>query len=217
MVYDMKYCENCGRAHEGPLWETFIDGDNKPLELLLCSTPRYKEEDEKEKAEDKTYENEETPAETDTDRHKGYESENYDYEEEVKYDGFEFKFQKGSKVIKTFIIIVVLAGYNPITGGKDLMIFPQKFETSEACLAYAKENKEPLFFKTWEFYGVKKIENIYCVEEEKFKEMDVRPNKKEDISPTPNTPLPDGAPSTPLPDLPNKKKTLDWSDWNQSI
>lgn len=94
MVYDMKYCENCGRAHEGPLWETFIDGDNKPLEILLCSTPRYKKEDidDKEKAEDKTYENEETPAETDTDRHKGYESENYDYEEEVKYDGFEFKF-----------------------------------------------------------------------------------------------------------------------------
>ena len=46
-------------------------------------------------------------------------------------------------MIKTFIIIVVLAGYNPTTGGKDLMIFPQKFETSEACLAYAKENQSP--------------------------------------------------------------------------
>ena len=84
----MKYCENCGRMHEGPLWETFLDGNNKPLELLLCSTPRYKEEDEKEKNEDKTYENEETPSETEPDKHK----EDYDWEEEVKYDGFEFKF-----------------------------------------------------------------------------------------------------------------------------
>ena len=89
MVTDMKYCENCGRMHDGPLWETFIDGDNKPLELLLCSTPRYKEEeDEKEKAEDKTYENEETPStpETDTDK------EDIDWEDEIKYEGFEFKF-----------------------------------------------------------------------------------------------------------------------------
>ena len=44
----MKYCENCGRMHEGPLWETFLDGDNKPIEILLCSEPRYKEEDENE-------------------------------------------------------------------------------------------------------------------------------------------------------------------------
>ena len=201
----MKYCENCGRMHDGPLWETFIDGDNKPLELLLCSTPRYKEEDEKEKAEDKTYENEETPSETEPDKHK----EEYDWEEEVKYDGFEFKFQKGTKVIKTFIIIVVLAGFNPITGGKDLMIFPQQFETQETCLEFARENKEPLFFKTWEFYGVKKIENIYCVNKDQLEKMNIKPQTKEDI--TPNTP------KTPLPDLPKEKNTLDWSDWNQSI
>ena len=54
----MKYCENCGRMHEGPLWETFLDGDNKPIEILLCSEPRYKED----------------------------ESENYDWEEEIKYE-----------------------------------------------------------------------------------------------------------------------------------
>ena len=112
-------------------------------------------------------------------------------------------------MIKTFIIIVVLAGFNPITGGKDLMIFPQQFETSEACLEYARENKEPLFFKTWEFYGVKKIENIYCVNKDQLEKMNIKPQTKEDI--TPNTP------STPLPDLPKEKNTLDWSDWNQSI
>ena len=91
----IQVCQNCGRTHEGPLWETFIDGDNKPLELLLCGEPRYKEEDDKtkEKAEDKTYENEETPSETDTDRHKGYDSQNYDWQEEVKYDNL----QKGRK------------------------------------------------------------------------------------------------------------------------
>jgi len=109
-------------------------------------------------------------------------------------------------VIKTFIIIVVLAGFNPLHGGKDLMIFPQQFETIESCLEYAKENRDPLFFKTWEYYGMLPIENIYCIEEEKLKGLDIRPQTKED---TPGPP-----PKTPLPDLPNEKKELDWSDWN---
>ena len=109
-------------------------------------------------------------------------------------------------MIKTFIIIVVLAGFNPVHGGKDLMIFPNKFETIEACLEYAKENRDPLFFKTWEFYGMKPIENIYCINEEKLKGLDIRPNTKEDI--------PENTPNTPLPTLPTEKKELDWSDWN---
>ena len=109
-------------------------------------------------------------------------------------------------MIKTFIIIVVLAGFNTVHGGKDLMIFPNKFETIEACLEYAKENRDPLFFKTWEFYGVQPIENIYCINEEKLKGLDIRPNTKEDI--------PENTPNTPLPTLPNEKKELDWSDWN---
>ena len=90
MVYDMKYCENCGRMHDGPLWETFIDGDNKPLEILVCSSPLFKEKepDEKEKAEDKTSDNKETSSTPKPDKHK----EEYDWEEEVKYEGFEFKF-----------------------------------------------------------------------------------------------------------------------------
>ena len=90
MVYDMKYCENCGRAHDGPLWETFLDGDNKPLEILVCSSPLFKEKErnEKEKAEDKNSENEETSSAPESDKHK----EEYDWEEEVKYEGFEFKF-----------------------------------------------------------------------------------------------------------------------------
>lgn len=90
------------------------------------------------------------------------------------------------------------------------MIFPNKFETIEACLVFAKENKEPLFYKTWEFYGVQPIENIYCIEEEKLRGLDVRPNTKEDITPGPG-------PKSPLPTLPNEKKELDWNDWNQSI
>ena len=86
-------------------------------------------------------------------------------------------------MIKTFIILVVLAGFNPVTGGKDLMMFPQEFATQEACLDYARENKEPLFYKTWEFYGVQKIENIYCVDKEQLGKMNIKPQTKEDITP----------------------------------
>ena len=90
MVTDMKYCENCGRMHDGPLWETFLDGDNKPLEILVCSSPVFKKKDanEKEKIEDKNSENEETSSTPESDIDK----EEYDWEEEVKYEGFEFKF-----------------------------------------------------------------------------------------------------------------------------
>ena len=90
MVYDMKYCENCGRMHDGPLWETFLDGDNKPIEILVCSTPLLKKEDtnEKEEDEDKATENEEPSSTLESDKHK----EEYNWEEEIKYEGFEFKF-----------------------------------------------------------------------------------------------------------------------------
>jgi hypothetical protein len=68
--------------------------------------------------------------------------------------------------MKTFIIIVLLAGWNPMTGQKDLMIFPEpKFDTVEQCLEFAKENKEPIFFRTWEFYGPRKIQQVYCIPE----------------------------------------------------
>jgi len=39
-----KVCQNCGREHEGVLTETFMDGDNKPLEIVVCSYPRYLED-----------------------------------------------------------------------------------------------------------------------------------------------------------------------------
>lgn len=42
----MKVCQNCGRAHEGTLYETFTDGDNKPIEILVCQHPRYKQDEE---------------------------------------------------------------------------------------------------------------------------------------------------------------------------
>ncbi len=46
----MQYCENCGRpAHEGRLIETFRDGDNKPIDIVVCEQFRYKQDDEKNK------------------------------------------------------------------------------------------------------------------------------------------------------------------------
>ena len=37
----MKVCLNCGRVHEGRLIETFMDGDNKPIDIVVCQHPRY--------------------------------------------------------------------------------------------------------------------------------------------------------------------------------
>jgi len=39
----MQTCQNCGRKHEGKLVETFIDGDGKPIEVVVCEHARYKE------------------------------------------------------------------------------------------------------------------------------------------------------------------------------
>ena len=36
-----KYCNNCGRIHTGKLTETHLDGDNKPLEIVLCNGPVF--------------------------------------------------------------------------------------------------------------------------------------------------------------------------------
>ena len=35
------YCNNCGRKHDGRLVETFLDGDNNPIEIVVCSGPVY--------------------------------------------------------------------------------------------------------------------------------------------------------------------------------
>ena len=33
----ISYCANCGRpAHDEPLWETMLDGDNKPVTIEVC-------------------------------------------------------------------------------------------------------------------------------------------------------------------------------------
>ena len=37
----MKTCQNCGRQHEGKLVETFKDGDNKDIEIVVCEQARY--------------------------------------------------------------------------------------------------------------------------------------------------------------------------------
>ena len=39
----LRSCLNCGRAHEDKLVEKFTDGDNKPLEIIVCEHPRYEE------------------------------------------------------------------------------------------------------------------------------------------------------------------------------
>jgi hypothetical protein len=39
-----KVCQNCGREHEGQLVETFRDGDNQPIEIVVCDQPRYQSE-----------------------------------------------------------------------------------------------------------------------------------------------------------------------------
>ena len=36
-----KTCLNCGREHEGKLVETFTDGDNEPMEIVVCEHARY--------------------------------------------------------------------------------------------------------------------------------------------------------------------------------
>lgn len=37
----IKTCQNCGREHQGKLVETFTDGDNQPIEIVVCEYPRY--------------------------------------------------------------------------------------------------------------------------------------------------------------------------------
>jgi hypothetical protein len=74
-------------------------------------------------------------------------------------------------MVKVFVIIVLLAGWNPITGEKDLMIFPEpRFDTVELCLEFARANQEGIFYQTWSYYGPRKIEQVYCAPEETAKE-----------------------------------------------
>ena len=40
----MRTWQNCGRKHEGKLTEEFMDGDNKPVEIIVCYQARYDEE-----------------------------------------------------------------------------------------------------------------------------------------------------------------------------
>ena len=41
----IKYCQNCGRAHEGRLIQEFRDRDNKPIEIVVSEHARDKEEE----------------------------------------------------------------------------------------------------------------------------------------------------------------------------
>ena len=42
-----KYCNNCGRIHTGKLIEQHLDGDNKPIEIVICNGPVFIKENKK--------------------------------------------------------------------------------------------------------------------------------------------------------------------------
>jgi hypothetical protein len=44
------YCENCGRKHTGRLVEEQLDGDNKPIEIVICNGPIHRKRYEKARA-----------------------------------------------------------------------------------------------------------------------------------------------------------------------
>ncbi len=47
ITQSIEFCANCGRpAHSGPLWEQFLDGDNKPVMIEVC---KYYRKQQKEK------------------------------------------------------------------------------------------------------------------------------------------------------------------------
>ena len=73
-------------------------------------------------------------------------------------------------MIKTWIIVVVLAGMTP-EGNQDLMVFPEpRFEASDKCIEFVQAYQRPLMERTWSYYGPRGIEQIYCVQEDKFRE-----------------------------------------------
>ena len=45
-----EYCENCGRKHTGRLVEEQLDGDNKPIEIVICNGPIHRKRYEKARA-----------------------------------------------------------------------------------------------------------------------------------------------------------------------
>ena len=70
-------------------------------------------------------------------------------------------------ILKTFIIVVLLAGFNPVTNQKELMVFPQPvFDNVDACFEFVQKNRDALFFRTWQHYGVKPIEQVFCAPED---------------------------------------------------
>ena len=42
-----KYCNNCGRIHTGKLIEQHLDGDNKPIEIVICNGPVFIKDNKK--------------------------------------------------------------------------------------------------------------------------------------------------------------------------
>ena len=83
-------------------------------------------------------------------------------------------------ILKTFIIVVLLAGFNPVTNQKELMVFPQPvFDNADACFEFVQKNRDALFYRTWQHYGPKPVEQIFCAPEDEALAF-IKPKKKKD-------------------------------------
>jgi hypothetical protein len=83
-------------------------------------------------------------------------------------------------IIKTFIIVVLLAGFNGTTGQKELMVFPTPvFDNVDTCKDFVSKAKESLIYRTWQHYGPKPVENIFCAPEDEALAF-IKPKKKKD-------------------------------------
>jgi|13_taG_2_1085334.scaffolds.fasta_scaffold69450_2 hypothetical protein len=103
---------------------------------------------------------------------------------------------------KVFIIVALLTGLNS-AGTQDAMVFPEPtFTNSEECITYVRANKDRIFYQTWEYYGVRPIQNVYCVDEKMARDM---------LKPRPplEKPLDETPPTLPLP----KKEPDDIEEW----
>ena len=83
-------------------------------------------------------------------------------------------------IINTFIIVVLLAGFNATTGQRELMVFPTPvFETVDTCKEFVNRTKESLIYRTWQHYGPKPVEQIFCAPEDEALAF-IKPKKKKD-------------------------------------
>ena len=96
-------------------------------------------------------------------------------------------------ILQTFIVVVLLAGFNVTTGQKELMVFPTPvFDNVDTCIEWVEKNREGLYYRTWQHYGPRPVEQVFCAPEEEALAF-IKP-KKDDWA--------DGLELPPLPKLP---------------